>query len=411
MVKIDNFLNITVLFWIALWCINFLGAGTDIALLGGIILVIIFFIKNVKVSQRYIYISFLLLIFGLFYSIILNYHENLSMARGLREVVLPVVLYSVGYLVSKNDTSRSELLTAVIIVSSFSLFLYGILNFIFHINIYGDVSINNRLIYDIWSGNLIQATAQGSKLILITSLIVPIYLNPRSFKKSVKLVIVVSAFLSFWATLVMANRSLFIIFLLVLVTTVLYSMYLDGKRVSKIILHLVSFFIISLSIFLIYQNNIFGINDIIETSNLAMRLNIATQDSLASNSRFSAWEITLKNLGNFPFGGSNAPISISSPHNLWLDIAYTTGAIPFILFIIITAIYIRYFHNILNLNIKKSFKLLFYSFNAALFANLLIEPILSGHYYLFMIFILSLGVWCGFLEKMKLKGFRVSDNG
>src|SRR5699024_6085483 len=132
---------------------------------------------------------------------------------------------------------------------------------------------------------------------------------------------------------------------------------------KTLLLYLLSIFMLAFFFYVIYQNNLFEIKNTIDNSNLVMRSSIVTRDSLSNNSRFDAWQITVKSLATYPFGGSKVPIRLSSTHYLWLDIAYTTGLIPFVIFIYITFIYINVIYKLLNLNIKNSSKLLLFAFN------------------------------------------------
>lgn len=403
-------LNIILYVWLFLWAVNFMGMLTDIAMIGGVILILLYLVQNRKISYSFFTIFYTILTFGVFYSVILNMYHDYDFIRGYREFFFPVILYTVGFLlINRNESLLNNLncYKKIILIISFGLFIYATLNLIFHLNFYGDVDFKNRLIYDIWSGDYANATSQGSKLTLITTMIVPILLVRKFFKNSTKLILISAVIASLVSTLIMANRSLFVIVGLSFIASLI--LYLKNnvnnqvKIIRNIILFLIVIAIVSCSIYL----DMFGVRSYYEESNLSIRLDHVNED-LSENSRIVAWVKTISGLSKYPMGGSYTSIEISSPHNLWLDVAYTTGIIPFALLIIITVFYLYYLFIIINnYRVPDDMKIFIFSSSIALLLNLSIEPIFAGHYFMYMVFILQLGMMHGLVEKIR----SLSKNG
>ena len=383
-----------------------MGEGTNIALIGGIILAFLYMSLGRKtLSPKFIIVFYIIIIFGVAYSIILNNHEDLSIFRGYRELFLPAVLYTVGYLSIKSKTfslMNISLYKNVFLVISISLFIYAFLNLFFHLNYYGDVKLYNRSIYDIWNGGLLEATAQGSKLTLISVMIVPLLLSWNSFKPPLRLVLLFCIVISVISTLIMANRSLFAIIGVTFFAGLLLYFKLNSNKLGKNIKAIGIVTIVALSIPLLYYFDIMGVRSFYESSSFNQRLDEVNGGTFQNNPRFEAWSKTLLGILQFPMGGSQVSIGLTYAHNLWLDVAYKTGIIPFVLLLLLTVLYIFYLMKLLYNNyISIGMKVFIFSTSVGLILNLMIEPILEGHYYMFMIFIFQLGLMHGFVEGIK----------
>lgn len=392
--------------WLLSWSINLFGSSTDIAIVGGVIIIIMNLLLKKNITTHYLKNILLLFLFGASYSIILNIHKNSSYIYIVRESIIPVILYSVGYLSYSTNISSTQnenvYIKSIRTIAS-GLFIYAMLNIIVHLNNYGQIVLSNRLILDIWSGGLIQATAQGSKLILFVSLLISMLVSNMKMSKIGKLLIVLGAISGIIASLIMANRSIFVIIVFSFVMSLVYSTYLysnDVRKTIKIILYILLLFLVA---FFVYENNLFDLKTSIEQSNLVRRLSQVSDGLIDNNPRIKAWLDTLNDLFVYPLGGEKANIgTISSPHNLWFDVGYTTGIIPFFLLCLVTLQYAKYLISLTNLKtITKETKIYIFSLSISLCINMFIEPVLDGHYYLYMTFIFQLGLMHGLLYNRK----------
>lgn len=392
--------NYIVYLWFFLWSFNLFGYGTRYVFFGGFLLIIFFLFHGIKKPDKnVIALSIIILLFGITYSATINYFDTYSFFRGYREFLLPVILYWVGYIHIYNQETLAEAETVTtnsFIVLSISFTLYGLVNLYFHLKKYHQVLLIDRKIYDIWLDDLIAATAQGSKFTLIVSFLIILLLCFREFKLITKIILITSIILAFTASIIMANRSIFIVSLISFIVTSIFYIYYNKKSIKKITLFIASLVTLISLIIVLFLNNMFNMKNFYENSAFKRRMEIAGDDWLSENSRLRAWQLMVENLYYAPFGGSKIDIGLTYAHNLWLDIAYKAGIIPLFFIIILTLVTLKY---IINISSSDDFsqltKLLIISISSSLFLSLFIEPVLEGHYALFMVFILLIGMMQG----------------
>lgn len=411
-----NFSSLFLLIWVALWGVNFLAQGTKIALFGGLIIILVYLVKIRSLPWSLILISFLIFTFGFVYSILINYYEDYSLIRGYRDMFLPISLYLIGFLAiyTNNEVNKNTILVKrILIVAAFSIFIYGSLNLFVHLYTHGEIVFYDRQIYDIWTGGFSAATTQGSRFTLMSAMLPLVLLwvpnkNEKNISLRFKTLIIACVLISIAATLIMANRTLIVILIInFLICLILFFILNKHKtvRIIKIILLLISLFLL-VSVF--YYIDLFGIQTFYKSSSLYARMQVVEGNFITENSRITAWLITLYGLFQYPMGGSQSPIGLSAPHNLWLDVAYTTGIVPFILIICITISYLIFYVRLIRSRwIDNNFKILITSVTISVLLNCMVEPILGGHYILFMIFMLQLGLMHGLILSKKKK--KVSD--
>ncbi len=381
-----------------------MGQGTNIVMFGGIILIIIFLFKGRSISFSFLIIFYIIFLFGALYSIFLNYYFDYDILRGYRELFIPITLFTIGFLSMDKKKSvmyNAKLIKNFFITISFFLFLYAILNLISHLNLFGEVLIYERKIYDIWSKELVEATAQGSRLTLITSMLIPWILYRQSFSKVSGICIISCALISIISTLIMGNRSLLMILGITLSITFILYLKQNNNDIKRTVQFLIILFIVAVLCIILFVYDIFGVKTFYESSSLYMRME-KSSGSWFEDPRVKAWIMAFVGLYFNPMGGSKTQLELSIPHNLWLDIAYTTGVIPFTLIVIITLFYIFLIIRLFRTDeLPESFKIFVCAISIALLLNLMIEPILSGHYVLFMIFMFQLGLIQGLVNKIK----------
>lgn len=406
--KTDVFFYRFIYLWIGMWSINFLGKGTRIALYGGLILLIALILKRIMsrklLSTSFLMIFMLIISFGITYSLLLTSYEDLGVFRGYRDMFIPGVLYVIGFLsIDKKVAYKDnlEFFTTSFSIAAFALFIYASGNLFLHLSQHGRIYHYNRLMYDMWSGTLTAATTQGSRLILMGAMF-PIIIFTRQYKLWYKIAVLITFIITIIETLIMANRTLLVI--LIVNCFVCFMLYLKQKR-NRInnILRLFFFTWILILIFIpIYINDSLGIRSFVEQSNFFIRMKTMDSFSLKDDVRLETWRITLSNIFKYPMGGSRAPIKLTMPHNLWLDVAYTTGIIPFVLLIFITVYYLHLYLSLLTSSeTDDDFRIFITSITVSILLNCTVEPILSGHYILFMLFIFQLGLMHGLVHFSK----------
>src|SRR5699024_10248667 len=124
----------------------------------------------------------------------------------------------------------------------------------------------------IWTGSFLAATSLGSRLTLVTVLLVPLILSRKFFSISLKLILLICIFCSLIATLILANRSLFVILSVTFIMGLIYHLKLHSNNVMKflrVIVVIIAFIIFSV---LIYKFDVFGVQTFYDTSSFSNRL-------------------------------------------------------------------------------------------------------------------------------------------
>lgn len=396
--KRNNKLQIVIIIWVALWSINIFGLGTKVAMFLGVLLFLKLVLGKKKFSKIYVNNVSLIVMFGIVYTLLINFHTDISFLRGYREVFLPAILYSIAFFSfqQRKHSEKEKYFVLIIHIIAFSLFIYATLNLFVHLSNYGTFSYYNRLVFDIWSGQLTAATTQGSRLIMMSSLAPPMILYIQNYKKKWVLLILVSVIITFASTLILANRTLLVIFAINMFISLLLFIKINNNNKVIVATKLILIIVSLLFLYILIYNDFLLSKTFIENSNFYLRTEVLNDSSILENSRFTAWRNTIIGLVRYPLGGSQSLINISAPHNLWLDIAYTTGVFPLVLLLLITLSYFKYFLYIITSKLTSNyFKIFLSSISISLLLNLMVEPILGGHYILFMIFIFQLGLMHG----------------
>ena len=100
-------------------------------------------------------------------------------------------------------------------------------------------------------------------------------------------------------------------------------------------------------------------------------------------------------------GGYKTDIGLNYAHNLWLDIGYAAGLIPFILFVLITLVFMMDMRKIIKSRLDLDTKVLIYTVSISLVLNFMVEPIIEGYFNLFLTFFILLGIITAYRTQMR----------
>lgn len=259
-------------------------------------------------------------------------------------------------------------------------------------------SMQSRYALDIWSGALFQPTNLNSYCIFS---IISLYPATRYVENKVKKrLFQVSAIFAVIVCLVSASRTNLLFLILAFLFGVLATGDFGKKKgifaptKSKVLGAIVCVFLL-----LIFSDQIASM---IQSSSLGERL--SSQNLTVSNDgRWERMGLVLEHLMDYPFG--NMPFS--EAHNLWLDTARVSGIIPMILMICYT---LSVVYNAVKLYWRKSVTLEIRIWMmltvCTMFLSFMIEPVLEGRPYIFIIFCFFAG-----LNRVILKySFKLSEN-
>ena len=143
-------------------------------------------------------------------------------------------------------------------------------------------------------------------------------------------------------------------------------------------------------VWVVVTRNVFSFGEFVMGSTLVARF---SDLGLFSDARFYAWRAALNGLLRYPLGGRQADIGLNYAHNLWLDVGYVAGIIPFLLLVIFSWLLARSLGYLLRdrqtPDALKNFLIgIYVSVHLAFF----VEPVLEGAFVSFSMFCFITGV-------------------
>lgn len=310
------------------------------------------------------------------------------------DVLKPVLYYlvgpigglMVGYVICKRYIqSRGVQMTKIIVFLGCGMFLHAMLNMIMRFLNLG-MNASTRITYDFWRNEPIAVTGQGLLLAMVAAIAPQMIPNPDSTKWQ-KVFWSVPLVLAIVFTFQLANRT----FLMILTIIVFLDLILLTKRKGcKIPLAII---LISALLLIILENNLFGIADYVNQTPLVLRFK-NTDVSAVSTSRTNIWKSFFNGWFDYPLGGKKIILYGNQEyvHNVWMDIYYLCGAIPFVFFCIYTYSIINDLHTFCT-SISCSYynRILLLNTYIAFLISFAVEPVLQGNPYFFTAFIIING--------------------
>lgn len=339
----------------------------------------------------------LIFLFSLTYFAIYSIHKGPSISLLFLYLIVPTSCFFIGYFIVKSD---EKIVTKTILAVTTGMFFHGFLNMILYFKAFG-TSSSIRSVPDVWTGVQMAATLQGTYFTLLVSLLFFSYIKWGEKKKVVAIFLIIGAVFSISSSLVLGNRTLILIMILVFVLNLLLYTFIlktNQKKVFKI------WIFIGLSLLILgvtYSIDLFGVKDFVLGSNFYTR--VETTGGLGEDPRFVVQSSVISQMFDYPFGGYKINLGFNSyAHNLWLDVLVATGLIPFLLLIAYTVkVIMNLFMIIKNKHVDRQFKFMAFSINFGLLINFMVEPILDGIPYMFMLFCLLNGMIKKYLDILK----------
>lgn len=358
-----------------LFSLNFMNKANYIYVALVSIFIIWMYKKKVKISLTS---EFFILTLGFtLYFLIYNINFSVSLQSFITFWIGPIFGYFLGYHIINKKSNLDIIKVSSIIV--WGLFSYGMLNMI----LYFTRGVDGRLVPNIWTGGWTTATLQGTFFTLICSLLFySIYIVESRFKK---VCLIFSILFCIYSTLQIASRTILIIIFITLIVNVMLYVYLNQTKYKRLLNIFLKMLLIISIIIICYNINFLKIKDIYEQSEFYNRVNSEYQTNLQEDPRFEMYRTVIKEMFNYPMGGKKIS-GINYAHNLWLDIANVVGIIPFfliVLYSIMTLLTIAKF--IKNKYIREKKKYLVISLYSSMTINFMVEPILEGVPYMFII--------------------------
>lgn len=284
-----------------------------------------------------------------------------------------------------NVQKRGFSILVVIALGSFSHYL---LNYLYNLG-----SSLERNTNDIWTGQIMAATAQNALTCLMLGLsCAMLFLPPRKWHRWASALIIV---LILEYNLVLSCRTLLVILGVLLLVGMLYPKQ-NTQYGMQLLKYLACFALLCGVVMVFYAFNIGGFRESIQNSLLFSRFDGSTAWLTDNESRSDAKLAFLSQMGNYPFGGCHMRRMYGYAHDLLLDGYDEYGVVVFLLLIVVLIISVVQLYTLLRkTNYSESFKLSLLLIYCAVFLEFTVEPILEGMPWLFPCFCLLNGCTTG----------------
>lgn len=258
-------------------------------------------------------------------------------------------------------------------------FLHFVLNFIYNLGTNVD-----RNTIDIWSGESLSATIQAALSLMMLVVVVTMLFTNTSIRN--KVISVITLIAIFIYNLTLAGRTLFVMLMLIFAVSLMFLMIKGEKKGTKYKTLLI-IILVALILLVLYNANVFGIQDTIESSNLYNRFFGQWSQDLDEDGRMDNKLKYLADFGKNLWGGVNSRPLYGYAHDILLDTYDEAGVLALVAIIIFLGSAVaRLFSCLKNRFLKFETQQLILVLYVALLVQFMVEPILQGFPWMFMLF-------------------------
>ena len=250
----------------------------------------------------------------------------------------------------------------------------------------------DRNTIDFWTSSPLSATGQSAlSCIILGTAISYVFSNTKTINRIIYTGIILSVL---YYNLILGGRMVFVLAIVMIFCNLLAN-WCVKKTINKRIQGLLTIFIVTIVIYIVIKNNIFGIIDAFNESNFHHRFfGGDSAGRLSEDNRLLYKSLYINNMLSYPFGGDELRQTVGNyyAHDIILDTYSEAGvfaAFAVIIMIINTIRRCIKIHSILNLSTLT--KRIIYNISFAIFSIFMLEPILEGMPWLFMCFCVIYG--------------------
>ena len=356
-------------------------------------------ILNIVINNIQFWFLFL---FCFLYSTIQLSYQFIRISNFIMYLFFPLIFYIFGLVIItkiKNEKQITYYLYAVII----SLSLFGVFATVYSMQIYGTVAgIDTRIAIIPWmkETKLLGGTGMGIYVSLGISLSGLLFIKTNLFIKGLNALIFLT---SLYSSIVLANRTGLIIAVISVILV-----YFTDIRLNYIRNNIkTTFLFVAQCILLIFlfNMNLFNIKRMWLQSNAFKRF---TNTALSNDDRFTLWGEAFKGLFTNPLGGKQTQLLYHGySHNLWLDIGWTTGLFPFVLFVVFTLMTLKEYIKLLqNEDMSLYFKYLITTMLCGFILTFMVEPVIEANILYFCAFCFVSGVIRSINKRIIIRSFK-----
>ena len=298
------------------------------------------------------------------------------------DLILPLVAYVIGWCSFEQGGKDSVASKNNILGITSGFALHAALNYLVNAG-----NTNRGLLIDFWSGSYWSATGSGFLNTMIFSLLV--YFVVIEQRRWVKLSFGILTVFCTLYMLMLGNRTqLIILGVAVAGVGVIYLM--ERRRWDSLAKTFVGVCLLITALIICYRFNIFGLADLIDSSNLVARFIEKSEMSKSNFERVYQFWAGIKNLYQHPFGGQKSQMYF---HNMWLDISRVAGIIPMVLMLLYNGITLQHTVQLFrNKQIDIATRYVALSVYIGCLMNFCVEPVLDGLVSFFLSFCIINGI-------------------
>ncbi len=309
-----------------------------------------------------------------------------SGSMNLRIVAAPCA-YILAYNLIPND--RYYDFCDVLTLISYSMAAHSIVSFIYSISVFGFSGFVEGVSYDMWSGDVSAATGVAAYYFFTATLVPLVIMRPNWHNILLLIITCVHDIL-------IGGRTYLILLTVSLALTLIGKIVVSKHKIATILKYCLVVGIIAAFLIYIYQNNVWNIKSMFESSYLYERFfSDNPQGELFQTSRWERKLIYLQNLLEYPFGGNHIrnDLSVGYAHDIWLDTFDRSGLLTlFILLLYTISSIIRFFKCAIKTNDCLHKKIILIVFPIVLMLAFLVEPIMEGAPMVFFMYCFMDGV-------------------
>lgn len=184
---------------------------------------------------------------------------------------------------------------------------------------------------DFWTGEVRSATGQAGLGVLMVGLTVAILFS--DMRRRNKVIAFCALMAVHWYNLTLAGRTLIVMTIIALLVAFLFRFQEKHGRNALVIIAVLTAVVI---VWWMYSSDVFGIQTLVEESNLFQRFRGDTAEEMAESSRFEYKMLYLKYLLEYPLGGQKIHGIVGHyAHDLYLDTYDEAGVFAFVFIVII----------------------------------------------------------------------------
>lgn len=319
---------------------------------------------------------------------------------GFRELcnyfVAPWLLYWMGRNMARRSRQGNVPLQ-ITAALTLGFFTYGLLCIIYSMY-FAPPTLGARVMYKFWDKSTLSVTAGGLLFSMALGTSIGQLTSKNTFRARVLWLAVLGVCIYY--SLSWAHRTSFLILAILIVYNYLgYLLRMNTSPAKKAFLFCGSVFLISVIIFCLILD-VGGCYTWLQSQWLYKRL--TDQTAANSTDRFLIWKNFFEKWLLHPWGGKQFGITSAFVHNLWLDVYYLCGIIPFAALVAATGMIIRnvfrYRKIMIAQNDRRSVHILENCY-LSVFLAFMVEPVLLAYPYVFLAMLLISGCVDGSIQK------------